>query len=225
VHSRLVYGVSKWTFFLLCKLWFRLRYEGKEQVPRTGPLLLIANHGSFIDPPLAGMGVPRFVAFLAKVGLSKLGPMRWWLRQVGVSLIDRSAPSKEVLRRLTECLAAGEVVCMFPEGTRSHDGCIGPFRSGVELLVRRTGATVLPVGIDGSFRAFPRGAKLPRPARCTVRYGAPWPAERVLAPGGIDALRAEVARLARAPLRERPQEVGRPSAHPTDPRSSASAEA
>jgi 1-acyl-sn-glycerol-3-phosphate acyltransferase len=61
---------------------------------------------------------------------------------------------------------------------------------------------VLPVGIDGAFRAFPRGALLPRPRKIVVRYGEPWSAERVLAEGGIDALRARIAELARVPLRE-----------------------
>jgi len=94
------------------------------------------------------------------------------------------------------------VVGIFPEGTRSADGAVGPFKSGVEFLVRRTGAVVVPIGLDGAHRAFPRRAWLPRPRRITVRFGAPWGPEKVLAPGGVDALRAHVAGLARAPLRD-----------------------
>jgi 1-acyl-sn-glycerol-3-phosphate acyltransferase len=119
---------------------------------------------------------------------------------VGVTLIDRDAPSKEAMRVIADQLRAGEVVCIFPEGTRSRDGAVAPFRTGVEFLVRRTGAPVVPVGVEGTFRAFPRGAWLPRPAKVVVRLGEPWPPERVLAPGGIDALRRQVAELARARL-------------------------
>jgi 1-acyl-sn-glycerol-3-phosphate acyltransferase len=194
--------LSKSALHVYCLLWHRLRIENREAVPGTGPVLLVANHTSYLDPPLIGIGCRRWVGYLAQAGLAKFAPLRWWLRQVGVTLIDRNAPSKDALRLLAGCLAAGEVVGLFPEGTRSRDGAVGEFRSGVEFLVRRTGATVVPIGIDGAFRAFPRGRWLPRPTRIVVRHGEPWPAERVLAPGGISALRARVAELARAPLRE-----------------------
>lgn len=201
VRSPFWWTVSRTALWLFAKLWLRMRSEGAEQVPASGPVLLVANHTSYLDPPLVGSTCKRWVAFLAQAGLARFAPMRWWLRQVGVTLIDRDAPSTAALRLVADSLAAGEVVGIFPEGTRSRDGAVAPFRSGVEFLVRRTGATVVPIGIDGAFRAFPRGALLPRPRRVTVRYGAPWLPERVLAPGGVEALRRCIAELARAPLR------------------------
>ena len=113
---------------------------------------------------------------------------------------------------------------MFPEGTRSNDGRVAPFRSGVEFLVRRTGASVLPIGIDGSYAAYPRGAKFPRPKKCVVRIGEAWPADRVLAPGGVEALRREVARLANARLRDDAEaQVGNgPGSNPVESSPSAS---
>jgi 1-acyl-sn-glycerol-3-phosphate acyltransferase len=183
------------------RLYFRLRIEGRERLPATGPVLIVANHASYLDPPMIGVSASRWVAFLAQAGLAKFGPIRWWLAQCGVTLIDREAPSKDAMRLIADCLRAGEVVGIFPEGTRSADGAVAPFRTGVEFLVRRSGAPVLPVGIDGAYRAFSRRAWLPRPRKIVVRYGQPWSAERVLAPGGVEALRAEVASLAHAPLR------------------------
>lgn len=200
-RNPVVWNVSKYCVLWFSRLYFRLRIEGRERLPATGPVLIVANHSSYLDPPMIGISASRWVGFLAQAGLAKLGPMRWWLAQVGVTLIDRNAPSKEAMRQIADCLRAGEVVGLFPEGTRSADGTVAPFRTGVEFLVRRTGAPVLPVGIDGAHRAFPRRAWLPRPRKIVVRYGQPWPAERVLAPGGVEALRAEVARLARATLR------------------------
>lgn len=202
--------VSKYLVLAFCKVWHRLRVENRDVVPASGPVLLVANHTSYLDPPLVGITCRRWVGFLAQAGLAKVAPLRWWLRQVGVTLIDRGAPSKDALRLVADCLAAGEVVGLFPEGTRSRDGGVAGFRNGVEFLVRRTGAAVVPIGLDGAFRAFPRGAWWPRPTRLVVRYGEVWPADKVLAPGGVEALRARVAELARAPLagRENP---------PTDP--------
>ena len=192
--------LSKAVVLAFCKLYFRLRVEGRQHVPKGGPVLLVANHASYVDPPLVGITAGRWVAFLAQAGLAKLGPLRWWLRQMGVTLIDRRAPSKDALRLIAECLAKGEAVGIFPEGTRSPDGSVGVFRNGVEFLVRRSGAVVVPIGLDGNHRAFPRKAWLPRPRKLIVRYGEPMTAAQVLAPGGVELLRARVAALAKAPL-------------------------
>lgn len=196
------WAVSKGLVLSFCRLYFRLRIEGRHHVPKTGPVLLVANHASYVDPPLVGITAGRWVGFLAQAGLAKVGPLRWWLGQMGVTLIDRDAPSKEALRVIAECLGKGEAVGIFPEGTRSADGAVGPFRNGVEFLVRRTGATVVPIGLDGNHRAFPRKAILPRPRKLVVRYGEPMSAAEVLAPGGVERLRARVAELAKAPLRD-----------------------
>ena len=185
---------------LFAKLWFRLRTEGSEQVPESGPVLLVGNHASYLDPPLMGMGVGRQVNFLAQAGLAAFAPLRWWLRQVGVTLIDRNAPSKDAMRWVGARLKAGEVVGMFPEGTRSRDGQVQSFKSGVAFLVRRSKATVVPVGIDGAYRAFPRKAWFPWPKKVVVRVGEPWSWEQVLADGGVEALRRRVAELAGAHL-------------------------
>ena len=151
---------------------------------------------------MVGITATRWVGFLAQAGLASFAPCRWWLAQVGVTLIDRNAPSTAAMRLVADCLKGGEVVGIFPEGTRSSDGSIAEFKGGVEFLVRRTKTTVLPIGIDGSQRAFPRKAWFPRPRKIIVRYGQPWPAEKVLAEGGLLALRREIAELSGCALAE-----------------------
>ena len=227
-RSAFWWGLSKAVVLTFSRFYFRLRVEGRENLPATGPVLLVCNHASYLDPPMVGITAGRWVGFIAQAGLAKVAPMRWWLAQVGVTLIDRNAPSKDAMRLVADSLAAGEAVGIFPEGTRTTDGAIAPFRTGVEFLVRRTGAPVVPVGIDGAHRAYPRGATLPRPRKIVVRYGEPWPADRVLAGGGIEALRRRVAALANAPLRESRSSVGgtsgavvRESPGTVDPSSSA----
>ncbi len=196
----LAWWISKHLAWLFALLWFRLRVEGRERLPRSGPVLLVCNHASFLDPPLLGSPLPRWVAYVARNTLGAFRPFGWWMRAMGTVLIDRSAPSKEQMRQLADHLAAGHVVGLFPEGTRSRDGSVGPFRSGLEMLVRRSGAVVVPAGLEGVHRAMPRGAVLPRPRKIVLRLGEPWSADAVLAPGGLEGLRAAVAALARAPL-------------------------
>lgn len=211
-HSHLWWQLSKFAVLLFSKMWFRVRFEGQHHVPKEGPVLLVANHASYLDPPLVGISAGRYVKFLAQAGLAKFAPLRWWLAAVGVTLIDRSAPSKDAMRLVSERLRRGDAVGVFPEGTRSKDGAVADFRSGIEFLARRGRAAVVPVGIDGACRALPRGALFPRPRRIVVRYGAPWTAEQVLAEGGLQALRARIADLAKAPLAEsRPAGKSRPA--------------
>lgn len=193
--------VSRFAVLVICKLWFRVRFEGADKLPKEGSVLLVSNHSSYLDPGIVGISARRPVGFLAQAGLASFAPCRWWLAQVGVTLIDRDAPSKAAMRFISDCLKAGEVVGIFPEGTRSADGSVDSFKGGVEFLVRRSKTTVVPIGIDGSHRAYPRGSWFPRPRKVIVRYGEPWTAEAVLAKGGVDALRQKVAELARCSLK------------------------
>lgn len=222
-RSAFWWNFSKYAVMAFCKVWFRHSVEGRENVPDHGAVLLVANHSSYLDPPLVGISTRRWVGFLAQAGLAGFAPLRWWMAQVGVTLIDRNAPSKDAMRLVADNLAAGQAVGIFPEGTRSRDGAVSAFRTGVEFLVRRTGAVVVPVGLDGAHRAYPRGAWLPRPRRIVVRFGEVWTPERVLAPGGMEALRARVAELARVPLAPADRSAG--AAAPVGPRASGSAPA
>jgi 1-acyl-sn-glycerol-3-phosphate acyltransferase len=164
-RNRLVYTVSRFAMLCVSRLWFRLRTEGSEHLPSEGPVLLVGNHASYLDPPLMGMGVGRQVNFLAQAGLASFAPLRWWLRQVGVTLIDRDAPSKDAMRWVGSRLKAGEVVGIFPEGTRSSDGCVMPFKGGVEFLVRRSKATGL--GSRGRARSSCALVSRGAPSKCS----------------------------------------------------------
>lgn len=197
--SRVMQVLSKSFTWVCCKVWFRLRCHGGEHVPDSGPVLIVANHASFLDPVVVGLGVRRWVHFVARSSLARFEPMGWWMRHMETILIDRDAPSKQVLRDLVAALEGGRCVCLFPEGTRSADGSVGAFRGGVEFLARKTGSAVVPAGIEGTGRAFPRGARFPRPLPVVVRYGRPWTAAEVLAPGGLERLREEVVNLVERP--------------------------
>ncbi len=190
---------------VLSTLWFRLVVKGRDKLPDDGPFLLIANHQSFLDPLLLGMASRR-VRFVARASLARFPPLRWWLKGVGTVLIQRDAPSRSDIDAMIATLKAGFPMVLFPEGTRTRDGSVGAFRRGLTLLLKRTGAPVVPAGLRGPFRALPRGRMFPLPVSCALHLGAPIPAEEILAPGGLHRLRGQVAELAGAPLGDCPAE-------------------
>lgn len=181
--------------WLIARLVFRLRVEGVEHIPESGPVILVPNHLSFLDPPFAGVYCRRPVRFMARSTLAHSRLLGWWLRQVGVILIDRGAPARTSFGESIRILEEGSVMAVFPEGTRSRDGRLHEFKKGVLKLLDKTGAIAVPTGIIGTFEAWPRHRKLPRPRRCRVRYGPPLTAAEVCAPGGLERLRQAVAAL------------------------------
>lgn len=191
-----LYWLSRTLLWLVAAplLWFRR--EGHRLFPRTGPVLILANHASYLDPAVVGMSCPRQVHFVMRTSLQRGGITGWWLRNVQAIGIDRDAPTRAAIDVVVSALAAGRVVCIFPEGTRSRDGRVGPFKRGALVMLKRTGAQVVPAGVAGTWHAWPRGRKLPRPARCRVRLGAPLSAAEVLAEGGFERVRAAIAELA-----------------------------
>lgn len=148
-----------------------VRVTGRDNLPRQGGALIVSNHISFLDVFVLGVGVPRVLNYVARSSLfvPVLGPL---IRSVGGFPIEREgggvAGLKETLRRLK----GGGLVLIFPEGTRSPDGEIGPLKPGIAALARAR-VPFIPVAVAGAFEAFPKGVTLPRPHPIWVHFGAP----------------------------------------------------
>jgi len=189
------YG-SQWVLLQISRLFWFLRARGRKHIPAEGPTILASNHASFLDPLFVGGPLPRTVRFVARSTLAEVPLVGWWMHRVGTVFVDRGAPAHTSLKMMVDVLKSGQAMIVFPEGSRTRDGGLGPFKPGIRVLVKKSGAAVVPVGIRGSFHAFPPGRRFPRLfRRCSVTYGAPMTAEEVLADGGLEVLRRRVAEL------------------------------
>jgi 1-acyl-sn-glycerol-3-phosphate acyltransferase len=146
-------------------------------VPKRGGALVLSNHQSFLDPMLVGCPGPRFFHFMARHTLFRNGLIGWILRWVNAFPVERGRADRAAIRTAIERLKAGHGVVMFPEGTRSPDGELQAMKGGFRLLVRKAHVPVLPVVVDGAFKAWPRSQKLPRPSPVSVIYGQCIPPE------------------------------------------------
>jgi 1-acyl-sn-glycerol-3-phosphate acyltransferase len=155
------------------KLYCRSRFFHSERVPRTGPVIIVSNHASYLDPPLVGSGVFRQVNFLARDTLFDVPVVRWILRRWEVVPVDREGGGPGGLKGILDRLERGRAVVLFPEGTRSPDGQIRRARSGIGLVVIKSTAPVVPVRVFGTFEAYGRHKKFPAPHRVMVKYGKP----------------------------------------------------
>ncbi len=171
--QRLTYGMSRLLCLGIAKAVFRLHVEGGEFIPRTGPALVAANHVSFLDPVVIGVAVPRQVHFMAKKELFRVRPFGWLLRQYQVFPVNRRGIDLQAIKQAILLLEQGEVVVIFPEGTRGDGIQLRPARPGIGLIAARTGAPVIPVLHRGTEKVLPRGAWLLRPHRVTVKFGEP----------------------------------------------------
>ncbi len=170
----MLYAVLKPFAVLLMKLFFRLEGRGTEHVPRTGPVLLVANHSSVLDPPLVGGVTPRQVSFLAKAELFEVPLFGRFIRALNARPVRREGADAAALRTALRALEGGAALLVFPEGTRAHEeGALRPARPGAGMLAVLSGAPVVPLYIRGSGRAWPRGRKLFRPARVVIVFGPP----------------------------------------------------
>ena len=152
---------------IVMPLWYKIRIEGKENLPEDGGYLFVSNHRSNADPVIIGMQNKKQFCFLAKQELFEHGAAGWLLRKLGAIAIDRGTGDLSPLQELAERLKNGENALIFPEGTRSKDGKLLRFKTGAALLAAQTGVPVVPVGI--SFKG-----KLHFRSRITVSYGAPF---------------------------------------------------
>jgi 1-acyl-sn-glycerol-3-phosphate acyltransferase len=144
-----------WFSFILLTLGFSFRLEGRGKIPRRGPLLIIANHQSFFDPIVMGLACPRMMRFLARKTLFKPAWFAWFITSFGAVPVDQEGVAKEGLKTILRLLQEGNAVVVYPEGTRTPDGKLSPLKPGIQLLIRRTQAPIVVMGIAGAFEAMP----------------------------------------------------------------------
>jgi 1-acyl-sn-glycerol-3-phosphate acyltransferase len=168
-----LYTILKPMAAAVAKALFRVSAEGREHVPATGPVLLVANHLSLLDPPLVGVATSRQLCFMAKEELFRvpgLGPL---IRALGARPVRRDGGDRRALMAALGLLAEGRALLVFPEGTRGEEGRLGEAKPGVGMLAVLSGAPVVPVHIEGSGRVLPRGRAWPRLAKVRVTFGPP----------------------------------------------------
>jgi 1-acyl-sn-glycerol-3-phosphate acyltransferase len=166
------YRFCKFLCWSFVTLLFRFRWSGVEHVPVRGPLLIVSNHQSHLDPVLVGVASPRQLHALARRSLF-VGPFGWLIHSVGAFPIDLEGSGLGGLKTSLQVLKRQAALLVFPEGTRSPDGQLGPFLPGFCAIARRSGATIVPAAVKGSHAALPRGSALPLPRPVTLAFGSP----------------------------------------------------
>ncbi len=166
------YQLVKYLIGTLGLVIFGWRATGQRNMPRSGGVLLVSNHLSFLDVFFIGVPLGRPLNFVARSTLF-VPILGFLMRSVGSFPIQRegigASGVKETLRRLR----AGGIVTLFPEGTRSVDGQLAPLKPGIAVLVTRTGVPVVPVGLAGTFEIWPRSRRVPIPHPIRIHYGPP----------------------------------------------------
>jgi 1-acyl-sn-glycerol-3-phosphate acyltransferase len=148
----------------LFSLFFRLKVEGVHHIPKSGPVVICANHISVLDPPLVGCVLPRKIHFMAKEELFRIPVLASIIRALGAYPVKRGAGDSQALKRSIRLLGEGKMLGIFPEGTRVKAGEESKVHSGAAFIALKANAPIVPAAIIGPYRLF-------RPLR--VVFGPP----------------------------------------------------
>jgi len=199
------YEFVAWVMRVLTRVFYRAVSIDAHLVPQAGPVLLAANHQSFLDPPLIGIRVRhRHLNFIARAGLFKFKPFGAIIGALNALPINDEGGDLGAMKETIARLQQGRAILIFPEGSRCDDGAVDAFKRGVALLVKKAKCPVVPVAIEGAFDAWPNSRALPRLLGCRVyvKFGPPIAYDDLMADGAeaaletlrvrIDAMRREL---------------------------------
>lgn len=158
---------------IVTTLMFDLKVYGRHHVPAKGGALLVANHQSYLDPVLVAVRLYRPVSFLAKSELFENPYFGWLIRALHAFPVRLGEGDVGAMRETIRRVQEGHILNIYPEGSRSEDGEIDKLQPGISLVVRRADVPIVPVVIDGAFKAWPRHRAMFRAAPVWVMYGPP----------------------------------------------------
>lgn len=193
---RLAYPVLKLFVRGLMLVLGPLKVRGKANVPSSGGLLILSNHIADIDPPVVQIACKRRIHFMAKSELFEIPVLKHLIRWFHAFPVKRGEPDRAAIKHALGLLAAGEAVCIFPEGELSESGKLLPLLPGAALIVRKAGVPVVCCGLKNTNRVMPYKSVIPRPGFCFTY--AEWGAPRTFSP---DATQDEILGWAEAELR------------------------
>ncbi|MFP5372209.1 MAG: lysophospholipid acyltransferase family protein [Actinomycetes bacterium] len=170
---RRFYAVVRGLIAGFAAVYWRLEVDGAGRLPATGAFILAPVHRSNIDTPIMSTLTHRYMRYLGKEEMWKYRWSAWLWDTLGAFPVKRDSVDREAMRQCREALEAGEPLVVYPEGTRRSSPVVEDLYDGAAHLALRTGAPVIPVGIGGSLRAMPRGAKFLRPVKVCVVVGEP----------------------------------------------------
>ncbi len=176
---------------LFLRVMYRLKCVRVQNVPTHGPVLMVANHQSFFDPPIVATGIRhRQTDFLARGGLFTFKPFGWLIKQLNSTPIKQGAGDAGAMKATIAKISEGKMMLVFPEGSRTSTGEMDTFQRGIAVLLKRADCQVVPVGIAGAFDVWPRSKKLPRifTKRVVVCYGNPIDSNQLMENGTDEAI-------------------------------------
>jgi 1-acyl-sn-glycerol-3-phosphate acyltransferase len=200
-HTWAYNWIARLVVRLLLPFVARLRVEGLEHIPASGPVILTPNHLNLMDIPAMSVRVPRVVHHMAKVELFHVPLLGGIMRYFGAFPIRRGEGDRDALRIANEVLAAGQVLVVFPEGHRTETGGLGPGLPGAAMIALRANAPIVPVAVWGTERILKRGRLGPFAQVVHVRYGEPFylkeegASRREVLQTGIDTIMHRIAAL------------------------------
>jgi 1-acyl-sn-glycerol-3-phosphate acyltransferase len=192
--TRWWWWICQWVIRLGGLALWRLRASGVENIPRTGGCLLASNHQSFLDPPLVAAFLPREMHFMARRSLFRNPLFRALIVRCNAFAIERDTADVKGVKNAIGRLGSGNLLLVFPEGTRTRDGTVGPMKAGIGMLAERAAVPIVPVLIEGAHRVWPKGRLLPGLGSIHIRFGKPIPAGEAEA-NAADRIRDAVVAL------------------------------
>ncbi|MHB1606876.1 MAG: lysophospholipid acyltransferase family protein [Leptospirales bacterium] len=162
------------TFFsLFCRTYLRISVVGQEHIPETGGVIIASNHQSALDVPLMSLAIPREARFPGKAELFQSALIRTFLLSLGGFPLVRGEGDKKAISFSQTVIERGDILVLFPEGTRSRDKSILPFHRGLGLMSIKTGAPIIPSILVGSGNVMGVGARFPRPGKIRIEFSTP----------------------------------------------------